>query len=170
MTEDSVTGVPRRQQLAETTMAIYAAITLLGVIAAASWKGLFVDELELVVIIIATTLTVAVAHVWAAAAAHRVVASSPLSREDWREEGRLFLSVLVVGGLAITAFLFAQLIGFELAGAVVATLGMLVAVLFVVGVAGGRREQRSWPRSLGLGLIDASIGIVILFVKVTLGA
>lgn len=170
MSDDPVTGAPHRQKLAETTMAIYAAITLLGVIAAASWKGIFVDEVELVVIIIATTVTVAVAHVWASAAAHRLVAGAPLSREEWREEGRLFLSVLFVGGLAIAAFVFAQLIGLELAGSVAATLLMLVAVLFVVGVVGGRREQRTWARSLGLGLIDASIGIVILLVKVTFGA
>ena len=167
---ESSTDHPRKQQLAETTMAIYAAITLLGVIAAASWKGLFVDERELIVIINATTVTVAVAHVWAAAAAHRVVASTPLSREEWRQEGRLALSVLVVGGLAIAAFLFAQLIGFELAGAVTTTLLMLVAVLFIVGVVGGRRERRSWPRSLGLGLLDASIGIAVLLAKVTFGA
>ncbi|MEY3733001.1 MAG: hypothetical protein RL347_360 [Actinomycetota bacterium] len=159
-----------KQQLAETTMAIYAAITLLGVVAAASWKGLFVDELELVVIIIATTVTVAVAHTWAAAAAHRVVASTPLSREEWRDEARLALSVFVVGGLAIAAFVFAQVIGFELTGAVTTTLLMLVAVLFVVGVVGGRRERRTWPRSLGIGLLDASIGIVVLLVKITLGA
>lgn len=170
MIEDAVTGAPHRQKLAETTMAIYVAITLLGVIAAASWKGIFVDEVELVVIIIATTVTVAVAHVWASAAAHRLVAGAPLSRDEWREEGRLFLSVLLVGGLAIAAFLSAQLIGLELAGSVAATLLMLVAVLFVVGVVGGRREQRTWARSLGLGLIDASIGIVILLVKVIFGA
>ena len=170
MSDDPVTGTPHRQQLAETTMAIYAAITLLGVIAAASWKGIFVDEIELVVIIIATTVTVAVAHLWAAAAAHRLVKRTPLSRAEWQEEGRLLLSVLAVGGLAVAAFLFAQLIGFELAGSVAATLLMLVAVLFVVGVVGGRREQRAWVPSLGLGLIDASIGIVILLVKVTFGA
>ena len=170
MSDDPVTGTPHRQKLAETTMAIYAAITLLGVIAAASWKGIFVDEIELVVIIIATTVTVAVAHLWASAAAHRLVARSPLSRNDWREEGRLFLSVLIIGGLAVAAFLFAQLIGLQLAGSVAVTLLMLVAVLFVVGVVGGRREQRTWPRSLSLGLIDASIGIVILLVKVTFGA
>jgi len=170
MSDDVVTGTPHRQKLAETTMAIYAAITLLGVIAAASWKGIFVDELELVVIIIATTVTVAVAHLWAAAAAHRLVARRPLSRADWHEETRIFLSVLIIGGLAIAAFLFAQLIGLQLAGSVAVTLLMLVAVLFVVGVMGGRREERSWARSLGLGLIDASIGIVILVVKVTFGA
>jgi hypothetical protein len=166
MNDEPATAALARQKLAETTMAIYAAITLLGVVAAASWKGIFADELELIVIIIATTFTVAVAHVWAAAAAHRVVASAPLSREEWREA----LSVMVVGGLAIAAFLGANLLGFELAGSVVATLLMLIAVLFVVGVVGGRREQRSWPRSLAIGLLDSSIGIVVLLAKVTLGA
>lgn len=170
MSEDAVTGAPHRRKLAEATMAIYAAITLLGVIAAASWKGIFVDEGELIVIIVATTVTVAVAHVWAAAAAHRLVASAPLSRDDWHEEGRLFLSVLLVGGLAVGAFLFAQILGLELAGSVAVTLLMLVAVLFVVGVVGGRREERTWPRSLALGLMDASIGIVILVVKIAFGA
>jgi GAF domain-containing protein len=170
MSKDSVTGVPRHQALAETTMAIYAAITLLGVIAAASWKGIFVDELELVVIILATTVTVAVAHVWASAAAHRLVAFRPLSLGEWREEGRIALSVFVVGALAITAFALANRTGLELAGSVAATLLMLVAVLFVVGVVGGRREGRSWLKSAGLGFVDASIGIVILVLKVTFGA
>lgn len=164
--EDAV----ERQQLQETTIAIYAAITLLGVVAAASWKGLFVDELELVVIIVATTLTVAVAHLWASISAHRLVHRRPPGREEWHDEVRLFLSVLVVGGLAVAAFLAAQLVGFELPGAVAVTLLMLVAVLFVVGVVGGRREERSWIRSVGLGLLDASIGIVILVAKVTFGA
>lgn len=159
-----------RQQLQETTIAIYAAITLLGVIAAATWKGLFADELELIVIIIATTFTVAVAHLWASIAAHRLVHRRPPSRAEWRQEVRLFMSVLVVGGLAIAAFLFTQLLGFDFAGAVATTLLMLVAVLFVVGFVGGRREERSWLQSVGLGFLDASIGIVILVVKITLGA
>ena len=69
----SADTVTTSQRLSETTMAIYAAITLLGVTAAASWKGLFVEGSEFVVIIIATALTVAVAHVWATVAAHRLV-------------------------------------------------------------------------------------------------
>ena len=39
--------VSERQRLSEYTLAIYAAITLLGVIAAASWKGLFGSEREI---------------------------------------------------------------------------------------------------------------------------
>lgn len=169
MTEPAVL-VTTRQRLSETTLAIYAAITLLGVIAAASWKGLFVEGSEFVVIIIATALTVAVAHVWATVAAHRLVRREALPGSEWRLELRNSLAVFVVGGLAVAAFLTTTAAGAELAGAVAFTLLMLVAVLFVVGVVGGRRESRSWLHSVGLGLLDSSIGVVILVAKVTLGA
>jgi hypothetical protein len=46
---------------------------------------------------------------------------------------------------------------------------MLIAVLFVVGLVGARREGRTWPRALGIGLLDASIGIAILLAKVIFG-
>jgi len=162
--------VTERQQLSEITLAIYAAITLLGVIAAASWKGLFVDEAELTVIIIATTVTVAVAHLWASVTAHRLVHRKPPSREEWREELRNAAAVCVVGGLAIGAFLISGMFGLDLAGEVVVTLIMLIAVLFVVGVIGARREGRSWLRAVWIGLLDASIGMAILLAKVLFGA
>ncbi len=162
--------VTERQQLSELTLAIYAAITLLGVIAAASWKGLFVDEAELTVIIIATTVTVAVAHLWASVAAHRLVHRKPPSRADWREELRNAAAVFVVGGLAIGAFLISGMFGLDLAGEVVVTLLMLVAVLFVVGLVGARREGRSWLLAVWIGFLDASIGMAILLAKVIFGA
>ena len=161
--------VSARQRLSEYTLAIYAAITLLGVIAAASWKGLFVDEAELTVIIIATTVTVAVAHLWASVAAHRLVHHKPPSRAEWREELRNAAAVIVVGGLAIAAFTISGIFGMDLAGEVIATLIMLIAVLFVVGVVGARREQRSWLLALWIGLLDASIGVAILLAKVIFG-
>ncbi len=160
----------QRQQLSEFTLAIYAAITLLGVIAAASWKGLFVDDTELTVIIIATTVTVAVAHLWASVAAHRLVHRKPPSRADWREELRNAAAILVVGGLAIAAFIISGMFGLDLTGEVFVTLIMLIAVLFVVGLIGARREGRSWLVALWIGLLDASIGIAVLLAKVTLGA
>ncbi len=167
MTEERV--AIQRQQLSEFTLAIYTAITLLGVIAAASWKGLFVDEAELTVIIIATTVTVAVAHLWASVAAHRLVHRKPPSRAEWQKELRNGAAVLVVGGLAIAAFLIPGMFGTDLAGEVFTTLLMLIAVLFVVGVVGARREGRTWLVAIWIGLLDASIGIAILLVKVILG-
>ena len=160
----------QRQQLSEFTLAIYAAITLLGVIAAASWKGLFVDDTELTVIIIATTVTVAVAHLWASVAAHRLVHRKPPSRAEWREELRNAAAILVVGGLAIAAFIISGMFGLDLTGEVFVTLIMLIAVLFIVGLIGARREGRSWLVALWIGLLDASIGIAVLLAKVTLGA
>ena len=145
----------QRQQLSEFTLAIYAAITLLGVIAAASWKGLFVDDAELTVIIIATTVTVAVAHLWASVAAHRLVHRKPPSRAEWREELRNAAAILVVGGLAIAAFIISGMFGLDLTGEVFVTLVMLIAVLFVVGLIGARREGRSWLVALWIGLLDA---------------
>jgi hypothetical protein len=159
----------QRQQLSEFTLAIYAAITLLGVIAAASWKGLFVDDAELTVIIIATTVTVAVAHLWASVAAHRLVHRKPPSRAEWREELRNAAAILVVGGLAIAAFIISGMFGLGLTGEVFVTLIMLIAVLFVVGLIGARREGRSWLVALWIGLLDASIGIAVLLAKVIFG-
>jgi hypothetical protein len=159
----------QRQQLSEFTLAIYAAITLLGVIAAASWKGLFVDDAELTVIIIATTVTVAVAHLWASVAAHRLVHRKPPSRAEWREELRNAAAILVVGGLAIAAFIISGMFGLDLSGEVFVTLVMLIAVLFVVGLIGARREGRSWLVALWIGLLDASIGIAVLLAKVIFG-
>lgn len=160
----------QRQQLSEFTLAIYAAITLLGVIAAASWKGLFVDDAELTVIIIATTVTVAVAHLWASVAAHRLVHRKPPSRAEWREELRNAAAILVVGGLAIAAFIISGMFGLGLTGEVFVTLIMLIAVLFVVGLIGARREGRSWLVALWIGLLDASIGMAVLLAKVIFGA
>ena len=167
MSEERV--ATQRQQLSEFTLAIYAAITLLGVIAAASWKGLFVDDAELTVIIIATTVTVAVAHLWASVAAHRLVHRKPPSREEWREELRNAAAIFVVGGLAIGTFILSGIFGMDLAGEVFATLIMLVAVLFVVGLIGARREGRSWLVALWIGLLDASIGMAVLLAKVIFG-
>lgn len=167
MTADSPTQLRQRQT--ELTLAIYAAITLLGVVAAASWKGLFVEESELIVIIIATALTVSIAHMWATVAAHRLVHGSALPRDEWPLEARNVLAGLVVGLLAVGTFILSGALGAELPGAVALTLLMLVGVLFVVGVVGGRREGRAWLPALGLGLLDSSIGIVILLAKVTLG-
>jgi len=75
----------------------------------------------------------------------------------------------VVGGLAIAAFLIPGIFGADLAGEVFTTLLMLIAVLFVVGVVGARREGRTWLVAIWIGLLDASIGIAILLVKVVLG-
>ena len=170
MTTGELSPASARRQLTEATLAIYTSITLLGVIAAASWKGLFVDEPELLVLIIGTSVTLAVAHGWASIAAHRFVHRTRLSRLEKRQELRGTAVILVVGAAATATFVISTLATDTLDTSVRLTLGVLVAVLFVVGVAGSRRRNDSWPRALGWGLADASIGIVALVLKIILGS
>ncbi len=154
----------------EVTMAIYGAITLLGVIAAASWKGLFVDYVELVVLVIGTTITVAVAHLWANIAAYRLVKQRPMGSRDRWEEFRVTLSVFVVGILALAALALSWTLTDDLETSVRWTIGMLVGVLFVVGLIGARRKGASWLRAIGWGCVDSSIGIAVLIAKIAAGS
>lgn len=170
MNDDPVTGVAQRQRLAETTMAIYTAITLLGVIAAASWKGLFVDEKELFVIIVGTAVTLAAAHGWSAVAAHRLVYSTKLTAGERRLELRGMAAILAVGGAATATFGISALLSDNLEQEVQLTLLILVAVLFIVGVVGSRRRGDGWLRAIGWGLVDASIGIAIFELKMLIGS
>lgn len=169
MAADSEASATRRQ-LTEATLAIYTSITLLGVIAAASWKGLFASEPELLVIIIGTSVTLAVAHVWASIAAHRFVNRTRLTREERRQELRGMVAILAVGAAATVTFGLSSLAADSLNTSVQLTLGVLVGVLFIVGVVGSRRRGDSVVRAVGWGLADASIGIVALVIKVVLGS
>ncbi|MFM7598442.1 MAG: hypothetical protein ACKO70_08755 [Actinomycetota bacterium] len=170
MTEATESSEITRRRLTDATLAIYAAITLLGVIAAASWKGLFADEKELFVIIIGTAVTLAVGHGWSAVAAHRLVYSTKLTPSERRLEVRGMAVILAVGGAATATFGISALVSDSLEHEVQLTLLVLIAVLFVVGLVGSRRRGDAWPRAIGWGLIDASIGIAIFELKVLVGS
>ena len=154
----------------EYALAIYMAITLLGIIAAASWKGLFADYAELVVLIVGGTLTVAVAHAWATVSAHRLTHQRPLNTSELRKELRGAAALLAVGFFAIVTLTVSHAVTDDLGESVVLTLAVLVAVLFAVGVVGARRTGKGRWHSLAWGLIDASIGVAVLVVKVVFGS
>lgn len=154
----------------EYALAIYMAITLLGIIAAASWKGLFADYAELVVLIIGGTITVTVAHAWATVSAHRLAHQRGLSATERREELRGMAALLSVGLFAIVTLTVSHGVTDSLEESVLLTLGVLITVLFAVGLVGARRMGKPWLRSLGWGLVDASIGIAVLLVKIVFGS
>ena len=154
----------------EVVAAIYTAITLLGVISAASWKGLFSAYNEIFVIIIGTTITVAIAHLWAGIAAHRLIYQSRLTPAQRRHEIRNALAIMAVGVIAALVLMQSWIITDSLESAVRYTLGALVLVIITIGVVGSRLRGAGWLKSLGWGLIDASIGIVALLAKVLLGS
>lgn len=171
MTSEAADGVEASESRArvgqsEMALAIYAAITLMGVIAAASWKGMFANDQELLVIIGGTSVTIAVAHLWAAVAAHRVARRRPFNSAERSHELRNSAAILMVGVLAIAVLAITWRLGADLETSIRFVLGMMIAVLFAVGVIGARREKRSWPVSIGWGLIDSSIGLVLLLLKI----
>lgn len=170
MTSETDSATTSRIRLADATLAIYASITLLGVIAAASWKGLISDERELFVIIVGTSITLAVAHAWAAVAAHRLVHSTALSADERRQELRGMAVILAVGAAASTAFGISALVSDNLDQSVQLTLLVLIVVLFLVGIVGSRRRGDSWPRAVGWGVADASIGLAVFALKVLVGS
>ena len=170
MTAEHVSDAASGIRLADAKLAIYTSITLLGVIAASSWKGLFSDERELFVIIVGTSITLAVAHAWAAVAAHRLVHSTALSPAERRQELRGMAVIIGVGGAATAAFGISALVSDNLEQSVQLTLMVLIAVLFFVGIVGSRRRGDTWTRAVGWGVADASIGIAVLALKVLLGS
>ncbi len=169
MSDQDVEHDQLRGRLPEISLAIYTSITLLGVIAAASWKGLFADDMELLVIIAGTTVTLAIAHLWATVAAHRLTHRRPLTPDERRHELRNAVAVLIVGTLAIVVLAISWRLGAELETSIRLTLGMMIAVLFVVGVVGARRSGGSWLHAIGWGMADASIGIIVLILKILVG-
>lgn len=151
------------------TLAIYATITLLGVIAASSWKGFASSEMELLVIIVSTSVTLAVAHFWASTMSHRMVDRAALSRRERKEQLLDSGVVLAVGAFATVATIVSWIVGHDLRDSVTYTLLTLVLLLFSVGLAGARRAGASWLRSIGWGAVDASIGVAILVAKIIFG-
>lgn len=170
MTEqDAPTEVSRSQQHHELTLAIYAAITLLGVLAAATWKGAYADEPEVIVIIVGTTVTVAVAHVWSTIVAHRITHRGPLNAQERAAELRNFLAFCCVGALAAGTMAISWALWLDLDASVRATSGSLIALLFVTGWWASRRSGGSWPLAAAWGILNASIGVAILIVKIVFG-
>lgn len=168
MTSPSDAETPARYN--EVVLAIYTSITLLGVISAASWKGLFSAYSEIFVIIVGTTITIAIAHLWANVAAHRLIYQRRLTAIQRHHELRNVAAILFVGLLAAAALMVSWQVTDDLEQAVRLTLGALVLVLFTVGLVGSRLRGGSWLVSVGWGAVDASIGVVALVAKILVGS
>lgn len=153
-------------RLQEMTMVIYTAITLLGVIAAATWKNTFADEPELLVIIAGTTITLAVAHAWSAIVAHRIVHREGLTSRERSEELRSFLASCAVGAVAAVTLMVTWASWLDLDTSVRATSLALIAILFITGMAASRKRGGSWLLAAAWGLLNASIGVVIFVAKI----
>lgn len=148
---------------------VYAAITLLGVIAASSLKQFATDEPELIAAAVGASLAVALAHGWAAIMAHRLVHRSMMSRKEILAQVAIAGNLLAVTAIAVGTIAGGQVIGLEFPETVLLVQSVLIALLFLIGFFGSRWAGASWTRALGWGVLDAGIGIGILLVKILVG-
>ena len=153
----------------QVTITVYAAITLLGVVAAASLKRYATSEGELLAILIGTSLAVSIAHFWSSLMAHRLVHHSMPNSAELRREGQIVGSFFAVTGVTMGVIFVAGLIGVDFDGSVLLAEVVLITTLFVLGVAGALWARTGWPKALAWGCLDAGIGIVIVLVKLLVG-
>jgi hypothetical protein len=148
---------------------VYAAITILGVVAASSLKQFVNSEGELIAAAVGASLAVALAHAWAAVMGHRLVHHEMMSRQELWNQVRIAGNLLAVTVLTVATILLSQATGASFEATVWVTQGMLVLLLFLVGFIGARWSGASWIKAMAWGVLDALIGIGILLVKVVVG-
>jgi len=173
---DTAPGIPdeddredAHHEVARVAITVYAVITLLGVLEAATLKKLAATEVDLIAVLVGASLAIAVAHMWSTVMAnrlvHRVFTTGVLFRRELRVVGSYFLVTL----LCVVTVLGGEALGMAFDETVRMTEGLLIAGLFGLGVLGARGSGAGWARSLGWGVLDASIGLAIVLVKVIAG-
>jgi hypothetical protein len=156
-------------QIQTTTILIYSAITLLGVMAAATAKDYVDDSWDLSVLVVGSAAALAVAHAWAGVLAHVMVRHEGLGRSliiaEVKFSGLAFLpAALVVADLLVMSLVVDS---FDLE----VTLAMLtlVALLFLAGYISASRMSLSGWICLKWGLASAVVGLLVVLVKVAFG-
>ena len=92
-----------------------------------------------------------------------------MPRKQLWAQVRIAGNLLAVTVLTVATILLSMATGAPYEATVWVTQGMLVLLLFLVGLLGARWSGASWIKALAWGVADALIGIGILLVKVLVG-
>ncbi len=153
----------------QVTITVYAAITLLGVVAAASLKKYATSEGELMAVLVGASIAVSVAHFWSSLMAHRLVHHTMPDSAELRREGQIVGSFFAVTGVTIGVVFIAGLVGKDFETAVLFAEIVIILGLFVLGLAGALWARTGWPKAIAWGCLDAGIGVVIVLIKLIVG-
>lgn len=152
-----------------TTIIIYSAITLLGVMAAATAKDYVDNAWDLSVLVIGSAAALAVAHAWAGVLAQLMVRHEHLDRRLITAEVKFSALALVPAALVVLDLLIlsALIDSFDLE----VTLAMLtlVALLFLAGYISASRMSLSVWTCLKWGTASGVVGLLVVLVKVAFG-
>ncbi|MGK2933032.1 MAG: hypothetical protein ACSLFD_09750 [Solirubrobacterales bacterium] len=144
--------------------AIYGTILSMAVITTAS-KDPTLGPIAIAGWAAATAVVFWIAHVYAnfvAAGFARPKEAGALLRETMKREWPLVQGSLIPAA----AMLLAPLGLVDTESATYVAVGVGVALLFGAGLAIGTREELSWSRRLTIATINASIGILIVLLKI----
>ena len=160
----SGTGTDRKVRVQRASLTVYGAMTLLGIVEAATIKNVADTAAALTIVIVTGSVSIVIAHAWAAVIAHRVVDGHRFTRDEVVAELWFAASFLIATGIALLAILASLPFG-DFYTTVQFTLIAMLALLFVVGVAGALRSGAGWTRALGWGLLDVGVGVLIVALK-----
>lgn len=146
-------------------VAVYATITLLGVIAAASWKQTAEDEVELIAIVLGASAAVSLAHLWAAIMADQLVHGRFPDRRTWLNEATVVGSFFGIAAVAVVTVAVSSAAGASFDWVINWTMAVLIGLLFAAGLMGARWSGAGWGRALLWGFLDAGVGIALLVLK-----
>ena len=157
-------SIPHARHVERTALTIYGAMTLLGVLEASTTKAVVDSTIAVIILIIATSLAIVIAHAWSTVVAHRLVDGEELSSPRVGNELWFAGSFLIPAILAVATVLIAGLFT-DHSWSIFIAQGVLLVFLFVAGVMGSRRGGASWARALTWGLIDVGVGLAIVLIK-----
>ncbi|MGV1036334.1 MAG: hypothetical protein ACOYD0_04825 [Candidatus Nanopelagicales bacterium] len=147
------------------TLVIYSSLTVFAVVAASTWKGTVKESGELILLIVASALAVAVAHGWAGLIEHRAGHSQSRLSISVREVSGHILALLIPAALACAAILMSTLFDGSFEAAVRAALLLLTACFSIASGSLARRGGMSWPRSVGWAAGGMLVGVVLVLLK-----
>lgn len=133
------------RQLQITTILSYSAITILGVVAAATMKGNLDSSSDLGLLVIGSAMALAVAHAWATVLAEMIFGGHRPDRRLIWEESKLAMLAMVPALVVVVVLLLMDLAATSFSFETDVTVSMLAAVviLFLAGFEG------AYSRGLG---------------------
>ncbi|MEI6375284.1 MAG: hypothetical protein WCP26_16000 [Actinomycetes bacterium] len=155
------------RRIERTALTIYGAMTLLGVLEAATTKAVVDSTAALIILIVATSLAIVIAHAWSTVVAHRLVDGEEMSTHRVGNELWFAGSFLVPAVLALATVLITGTFTSHDTSILIAQM-VLIVFLFIAGITGARRGGASWGRSIAWGIADVAVGLAIVLLKETL--
>lgn len=162
-------GLVEDARVQVTTIVIYAAITLLAVLVAATAKQYVETTGEVLLVAFGTCLGLCIAHAWATILAEVLMRNHILSPGLVLHEAMVSSAAFIPALLVLVCAGVAALVDGSFEASVILVLLGLVALLFVTALLAARRLGASWLSSTGWGITSAAIGFAIVALKFILG-